>query len=42
MTHKKNKLHQIIQSLTKSEKRYFKLYSNQSTPDKEKKLHQAI
>lgn len=36
MTQKKNKLHQIIQSLTKSEKRYFKLYSNQSTPDKEK------
>lgn len=31
-----NKLHILIKSLTKSEKRYFKLYSNQSTPDKEK------
>ena len=31
-----NKLYTLIQSLTKSEKRYFKLYSNQSTPEKEK------
>ena len=36
MTTDTNKLHTLIKSLTKSEKRYFKLYSNQSTPDKEK------
>lgn len=36
MSTETNKLHTLIQSLTKSEKRYFKLYSNQSTPEKEK------
>lgn len=36
MSAETNKLHTLIRSLTKSEKRYFKLYSNQSTPEKEK------
>ena len=32
----KKKLHSLIQNLTKSEKRYFKLYCNRISPEKEK------